>query len=189
MENLQSIHRFLVKPLDGKQYINTVKSGNTELIVTTSIENHNDVQRYGQVIALPMIYNGNIQIGDIVILHHNIFRRVVNDWGVSMQSNNHINDNCFWIDEELIYLIIRNGEKIATDNYVFVEPIKEKTKYEGEKLKEHVGILRFPSSVFLKQGLHDGDKVVFYKNSEYEFKIDDKIMYMMRNIRLLAKIN
>lgn len=186
---LQSIHRFLVKPLDGKQYINTVKSGDVEIVVTTSIENHQDVQRYAEVVALPMVYDGNIKVGDIVIIQHNIFRIVVNDWGVSMQSNHHINDRCFWVDHDLIYLIIRDGQKIATDNFVFVEPIKEETKYEGIKTKDHVGILRFPNDALLKKGLKDGDKVVFYKNSEYEFNIDDKIMYMMRNIRLLAKIN
>jgi hypothetical protein len=136
-----------------------------------------------------MRYDGNIQIGDIVIVQHNIFRISYNDWGIPMQSNNHIDNNHFWIDEELIYLIIREGIKIATDNYVFAEPIKEETAWEGTKLKEHVGILRFPSIAVKKQGLKDGDKVVFYKNSEYEFKIDDKIMYMMRNIRLLSKIN
>lgn len=186
---LQSINRFLIKPVDGKQYINTLKTGDTEIIVNTSIENHEDVQRYAQVIALPMIYEGNIQIGDIVVVQHNIFRIVYNDWGIPLQSNNHINDDCFWVDEELIYLIIRDQIKIATDNYVFVEPIKIETDWEGIKLAEHVGILRFPNKKLEKQGLSDGDKVVFHKNSEYEFKIDNKIMYMMRIIRLLAKIS
>ncbi len=189
METLQSIHRFLVKPLDGKQYINTIKAGNVEIVVNTSIENHEDVQRYAQVLAVPMVYNGNVQVGDIVIVQHNVFRIVVNDWGVPMQSNNHINDECFWIDEELIYLIIRDGIKIATSKYVFVEPIKEQTKWEGEKLKQHVGILRFPNNYFLEKGLQDGNKVIFQRDSEYEFKIDGKIMYMMRNVRLLAKLN
>lgn len=186
---LQSINRFLIKPIDGKQYLNTVKSGQTEIIVTTSIENHEDVQRYAEVISLPMCYQGNIQVGDVVIVQHNIFRIVVNDWGIAMQSNNHINDECFWITEDLIYLIIRNGIKIATDNYVFVEPIITETKWEGTKIAKHIGILRFPNDVLKNQNLNDGDKVVFYKNSEYEFKIDNKIMYMMRNKRLLAKIN
>lgn len=186
---LQSVHRFLIRPVEGKQYINRVKVGDTEIITTTSIENHEDVQRYAEVIALPMVYEGNIKVGDIVIVQHNIFRIAVNDWGVVMQSNNHITDECFWIDEELIYLIIRNGEKIATDNYVFVEPISEERKYEGKQTAQHKGILRFPSEAVKKQNLQDGDKVVFYRNSEYEFKIDNKIMYMMRNRRLLAKLN
>ncbi len=189
METLQAINRFLIKPLDGKQYINTIQAGDAEIIVNTSIENHEDVQRYGQVIALPMVYKGNIQVGDIVIVQHNVFRIVVNDWGVPMQSNNHINNECFWVDEELIYLIIRNGIKIATSNYAFVEPIKEQTEWEGEKLKQHVGILRFPSNFFSDKGLLDGSKVVFKKDSEYEFKIDGKVMYMMRNARILAKLN
>lgn len=186
---IQSIHRFILRPIDGKQYINTVKAGDTEIVVNTSIENHEDVQRYAQVVALPMCYNGNIQIGDTVIIQHNVFRIAYNDWGVPMESNNHIDNDHFYIDEDLIYLIIRNGVKIATDNYVFVEPIKEETIWEGTRLKKHVGILRYSSDRVKKQGLCDGDNVVFYKNSEYEFKIDDKTMYMMRNIRLLAKIN
>jgi hypothetical protein len=186
---LQSVNRFLIKPVDSKQYINTIKVDHGELVVTTSIENHEDVQRYAQVIALPMAYEGNIRVGDTIIVQHNVFRIVVNDWGVPMQSNNHINDECFYVDEELIYLIIRKGVKIATDNYVFVQPIKEETRYEGVQLAQHVGILRFTSDNLKKQCLKDGDKVVFYRESEYEFKIDDQIMYMMRNIRLLAKIN
>ncbi|HEY6143745.1 MAG TPA: hypothetical protein VIV55_10075 [Flavobacterium sp.] len=185
---LQSVHKFLIKPVEGKQYINTVKAGDKEVIVNTSIENAEDVQRFAEVLALPMCYDGNVQVGDTVVVQHNVFRIAVNDWGVPKQSNNHINDNCFWIDEELIYLIIRKGVKIATDNYVFVEPIKIETKWEGIKLENHVGLLRFPNKKLKNQGLKDGDKVVFHKDSEYEFKIDNKIMYMMRNIRLLAKI-
>jgi hypothetical protein len=186
---LQSINKFLIKPVDGKQYVNTVKFGEKEIIVTTSIENHEDVQRYAEVLALPMCYDGNIQIGDIVIIQHNIFRIVVNDWGIPMQSNNHINDDCFWIDHELIYLIIRNGVKIATDNYVFVEPIKEETPWEGTKFSKHIGLLRFPNEYLKSKGLCDGDKIVFYKDSEYEFKIDGKILFMMRTKRLMAKIS
>jgi hypothetical protein len=186
--DLQSVHKFLIKPVDGKQYINTVKAGDVEIVINTSIENAEDVQRFAEVLALPMVYNGNIQVGDTVVVQHNIFRIAVNDWGVAMQSNNHINDNCFWVDEELIYLIIRDGIKIATDNYVFVEPIKKEANWEGIKLEKHVGLLRFPNTKLKSQGLKNGDKVVFYRDSEYEFKIDNKIMYMMRNIRLLAKI-
>lgn len=186
---LQSVHKFLIKPLDGRQYVNTVKSGDKELVLTTSIEDHNDVQRYAEVLATPMLYNGNIQVGDTVIVHHNVFRITVNDWGVAMQSNNHINDGCFWIDEDLIYMIIRKGIKKAADNYAFVEPIEEDTKWEGRQLVKHVGILRFPSEFLKQKQLKDGDKVVFKQDSEYEFKIDGKTMYMMRKIRLLAKIS
>jgi co-chaperonin GroES (HSP10) len=186
--NIQAIYKFIIKPLDGKQYINTVKSGSNEIIMTTSIENHEDVQRYAEVLQLPLDYNGSIQVGDIVIVQHNVFRIVTSDWGVPMQSNNYISENCFWVDEDLIYLIIRNGEKIATDHYVFVEPILEKTKWEGEKIATHTGILRFPNNILKQKGLEDGDKVVFYQNSEYEFKIDDKTLYMMRLYRLLAKV-
>lgn len=185
---IQAIHKFIIKPLDGKQYINTIKAGNHEIIVTTSIENHEDVQRYAEVLQIPLDYKGSIQVGDIVVVQHNVFRIVTSDWGVPMQSNNYISEDCFWVDEDLIYLIIRKGENIATDQYVFVEPILEETEWDGQKNKNHSGILRFPNAFLKKQGLKDGDTVVFYKNSEYEFKIYGKTLYMMRIYRLLAKV-
>jgi len=69
--NLQSPFRIGIKPKDGNQYINELQIGNVKLVVNTSIEEADDVQRIGVVFSLPKIYDGDLQIGDEVVVHHN----------------------------------------------------------------------------------------------------------------------
>ena len=71
---MQSLFNFIVKPknerYDNKKYVD-----GQELLLNTEISDHRYVSRSAIVTATPKSENTDIQIGDEVILHHNVFRR------------------------------------------------------------------------------------------------------------------
>ena len=62
---MRSPYDFIVKPIDGRRYDNTKEIGGVELITSTSDEDHTSANRFGEVIATPIGYEGPIKIGDI----------------------------------------------------------------------------------------------------------------------------
>jgi len=186
---MKSLYRFIIEPKNGNQYNNTKKVGDVELIINTSIEEAKDVQRIGKVLALPELFETEVQVGDEVVVWHNVFRKVYNDQGIPVESNHYIKDKMFYVTPDLVYMVIRDGKKIAIHDNVFVEPVKTLDKWEGEKLQQHVGIVRYANDYLKKQGINEGDKIAFRKNCEYEFEIDGEKLYKMSNHRILAKLN
>ncbi len=63
------------KDIDGK-----------ELLLNTELQNHNYTSRLGVVTALPIASATDINVGDEVILHHNVFRRFRDVRGVEKNS-------------------------------------------------------------------------------------------------------
>lgn len=184
-----SPNKFIVKPKGNKQYHNTKKVGDIELIINTSIEEAKDVQRIAEVIATPILFKTDVRVGDEVVLWHNVFRITLNDKGIPMESSFYIKDGLFYVEPNLIYMVIRDGKYKAIHDNIFIEPIKENDKWEGENEKKHVGILKYGDNFTKSLGINEGDKVVYRKNCEYEFEIDGQRLYMMKNNRVLAKLN
>lgn len=177
---------FVIRPKDNEQYINTKKVGDTTLIRNTSIEEAENVQRVGVVISLPLNYTGDIKVNDEVIVHHNVFRISYDGKGVPRESDFHIKDSFFAITSDLIFLVIRNGEKLAIDETVFVEPIKENHKWFGDQEVRHTGIIRYVNQKLAKSGVKSGDKIAFWRDCEYPFELDNEKLYKMANHRILA---
>ena len=71
---MKSVYNFVVKP-KGERYNNTKKLDDGELILNTEIFNHQYTNREAIVISTPIIGDTDIKAGDIVIVHHNVFRR------------------------------------------------------------------------------------------------------------------
>lgn len=187
--NLQSPFRIGIKPKDGKQYVDELQIGDSKLIVNTSIEYAKDVNRIGVVFSLPFHYKGDLQIGDEVVVHHNVFRITLNDNGVPMQSNYHLKDDLFFVDDNMIYLQIRDGKMIAYGDNVFVEPIIENDYWLGEQIVERQGIVKITNTSLKKIGVIEDTKVVFRKFCENEFNIFGKKYYKMQDKRILAILN
>jgi len=71
---MKSVYDFIVKPINGR-YNNVKKVGDVDLIVNTRIEEYKSISKVAEVVALPMSIKTDIKVGDIVVIHHNIFRR------------------------------------------------------------------------------------------------------------------
>lgn len=186
---MQSTDKFIVTPKGGKNFINEKLIGDNIMTVNTSIEEAINVNRIGIIIALPLNYKGNIQIGDEIIVQHNIFRDWFDSKGITRKSVFHFIDDMFFLDEENIFLIQRNGKYISVDYYCFIEPIIEEVRWIGKVEVKHQGIVKFGNKFLESQGVYEGDKIGFKTDSEYEFEIDNQKLYRMRNPNILVKIS
>lgn len=189
MLQFQKPFDFIISPLNGKQYNDEIIVDGKKLLICNSIEESSDTQRIGVVRNIPKNYKGNVRIDDLVIIQHNIFRICFNDKGVPLQSDHYIKDDLFSVSPDLIYLIIRNGEFIATDDYVFIEPIEVNDFWLGKHTLENIGIAKYINSQVKSQGVNVGDKIVFRKFANYLFEIFGQRLYLMKNSRVLAVVN
>ena len=84
---------FLVKPKNNQEY-NREKNG---VIITSSIENAKDVNRFGIIEKTPLSYTGDLKEGDEVVLHHNVFRSYYDIKGNERKSNEYFKDNLYLV--------------------------------------------------------------------------------------------
>jgi len=89
---MKHLYAYIVEPIQGR-YTNNKKIDNFNLILNTSIENHKFVNRYGKVIQTPINQTSNINIGDTVIVHHNVFRRFYDMRGKSKNSMSYFKED------------------------------------------------------------------------------------------------
>jgi hypothetical protein len=177
---------FIIRPMNNEEYINKLDSG---LIVNTSVEDHEYTQRMAIISIVPMGYSGRIKEGDTVILHHNTFRTQYDNQGFPRDSMYKIAENLYYIEESLIYGVIKEDNTIeALLPFCFVEPIDEESTFEGVIEVEREGILYATSKEFSDEGFYPGDRVFFKRDSEYEFNINGKKLYMMNQNRVLCKV-
>jgi hypothetical protein len=177
---------FIVKPKDGLQYVQKKTSG---IIESASIEDVSNIQRVGVVVKLPSNYKGIAKEGDECILNHNVFRIYYNDKGVPVYSDNYFKDDLFYVEPERIYMIIRNGKKIAFDEFVFVKPLIENRFMEGDVDVRQVGILQYGNRITEQKGIKEGETVLFKVYGEHQYEIDNQILYRMATSHILAVLN
>ena len=165
---------FIVSPI-GERYNNSKKVDDKELILNTEIFNHQYVNRRAKVIATPLLFQSPLNVGDEVIVHHNIFRRWLNVKGVEKNSRSYWKDNKYIISEDQIYLYKRK-DWIAMPGYSFVQPIKCDNNLTGDSEKPLVGIVKYTDSTYNLNTL-----VGFTPSSEFEFIINGKRLYRVLN--------
>ena len=71
---MKSIFDFIVEPY-GQRYNNEVKVGDKSLIINTKSESFKSVNNIARVIAVPKAYKTPVKPGDLIMIHHNVFRR------------------------------------------------------------------------------------------------------------------
>ena len=168
---MRSVYNFVVKP-KGERYNNTKKLDGGELILNTEIYNHQYVNREAVVISTPIIGNTDIQPGDTVIVHHNVFRRWHNQYGEEKNSRAYFNEDTYFINHDQIFLYKRNKKWIAPKGYCFVMPLKATDKFNIESEKPLQGIVKYSDGT-----AKVNDLVGFRPNSKYEFIVDGKRLY------------
>ena len=168
---MKSVYNFVVTP-KGERYNNKKKVGDSELILNTEIYNHQFVNRTAKVISTPMIGDTDIQPGDEVIVHHNVFRRWHNVKGIEKNSRSFFDENTYLINQDQIFLYKRGREWKAPKGFCFVKPLKAKDQFNIESEKPLQGIVKYSDGT-----VKEGDLVGFRPKSEYEFVIDGERLY------------
>ena len=168
---MKSVYNFVVTPI-GERYNNTKKVGDSELILNTEIFNHQYVNRKASVISPPIIGETDIQAGDDVIVHHNVFRRWHNVKGIEKNSKSYFNESTYFISQDQIFLYKRYWEWKTPKGYCWVKPLKATDQFNIEQEKPLQGIVKYSDGT-----VNVNDIVGFTPNSEYEFVIDGERLY------------
>jgi len=168
---MKSVYNFVVTP-KGERYNNKVKVGDSELILNTEIFNHKHVNREAVVVSLPTVGDTDIQVGDTVIVHHNVFRRWHDVKGREKNSRSFFNESTYVISMDQIFLTKRDGEWKAPKGFCFVKPIKATDRFNIDPEKPLVGIVKYSDGT-----VNVGDLVGLRPNSKYEFLVDGERLY------------
>lgn len=191
-------NNFVIVEVD-KAYNNEKKIGDVSLVVNSTIESVEHINRIGKVIAAPSFTP--LKEGDSVIIHHNICRLRNGIKGLQVESDYHIENFTYFVPLTEVFMYKREGEEwTALAPYCFVEPIDDQAKmvgsiyipndsdnYKGRIARQ--GIMKHANPDLIENGINNGDHIAFSEDSEYEFLIDDKIYYKMSNNDVLGKFD
>lgn len=173
---MRSPNSFIVKPKN-RRYKSPIKVGGVDIEVVTSIEDAKDVSKEAIITGLPLNYEGEIEVGDEVIIHHNIFRSYYDQTGQLKHSRAFMYDDMYVAIPEEVFLYKKNGEWKPNLDFCFVEPIEEDKrifKIDGSFLP-HTG------KIFISNSHPKNEIVGFLPECEYEVLIDGKLYYRMRD--------
>ena len=173
---MKSVYNYVVKPKGGR-YNNSKKVGDKDLILNTEIFNHQYINRQATIISTPIIGSTDIQVGDDVIVHHNVFRRWHNQHGEEKNSRSYFNEDTYIISQDQIFLYKTFWQWKTIPGFCWVKPIKNFNKFDIDQEQPLMGIIEYAD-----KGFNKGDLVGFTPNSEYEFVINGQKLY-----RVLSK--
>jgi len=172
---MKSVYDFVVTP-KGERYNNTKKLDGGELILNTEIYNHQYVNREAIVVSIPIVGDTDIEIGDTVLVHHNVFRRWHNVKGVEKNSRSYFDENTYFIGADQIFLYKRDSEWTCPKGYCFVMPLKATDQFNIESEKPLQGIVKYSDGT-----VKVNDLVGFRPSSEYEFIVDGERLYRVKS--------
>tara|TARA_R100000322_G_scaffold77463_1_gene48616 strand:- start:125 stop:712 length:588 start_codon:yes stop_codon:yes gene_type:complete len=165
---------FVVAPI-GERYNNVKRVYNKELILNTEIYNHQYVNRLAKVIATPLLFQSPINVGDEVIVHHNVFRRWHDIKGREKNSRSYWKDNTYIVSLDQIYLYKKENWK-AMPGYSLIKPIKSDNSFSFEKEKSLIGVVKYSDGF-----LNTNDLVGFRPNMQCEDFINGERLYRIMN--------
>lgn len=177
-------HAYLIEPV-GNEYNNTKSIGGIELVINTTLEDAKFVNRVGVIRFVPEAYKTlGPKEGDLVVVHHNVFRTYLNIKGKKTKSNEYFRDGLYYVGDNRIYMYYSHKQWRPLSNTCFVKPVdtvQDSFLHRVEVNEENTGVLRYSNDFLTSIGINPGDRVGFTKNSEYEFEIEGEKVYRMRN--------
>ena len=182
---MNSLYDFLIKPIN-KRYNNLKKIGDKELIVNSSIENYQAISKEAVVVSVPLAFDQPVKVGDRVMVHHNIFRRWYDVKGEERNSRSYFSEDLYFCSIDQIYLY-HDIEWKCFGERCFVNPMKNKDILNNEKTIKQLGIIKYDNTELEKVGVFKGDLVSFKPEREFEFIIDNELLYCMKSKDIIIK--
>ncbi len=127
---------FIAFPFGERRYDNTKIMGDVEVVTSTSEENHHAANRFAVVKEVPLEYDGPIKTGDILLVHHNVFKFYNDMQGRRKSGKSYFKDNLFFVDPDQFFLYKQNGEWKGYNKYCFIKPAPVKTSYIKKSITE-----------------------------------------------------
>ena len=183
---MKSLYDFIVEPL-GDKYSNTINIDGKSLVLNTKIENFKFVNRLAKVIKTPLAFNLDIKIGDIVVIHQNVFRTFYDMKGKKKKSRSFFKDNLYFCSIDQIYLYKNSDGWNSFGDRCFIKPIKSKEDLTLDKEASLIGILKYGNSSLNKLKINPGDLVGYTPNGEWEFLVEKERLYCMKSNDIVIK--
>ena len=185
---MRSVFGFIVKPV-GNRYDNKVDVDGKELIINTKIESFKSVNNLAEVVAVPLAYSTEIKVGDLVIIHHNVFRRFYDMKGKQKNSRSYFVDNLYFCELDQIYLYKNNDSDRwkSFGDRCFIKPLKNTDHLKTDKERKLIGILKYGNSSLEALKIHEGDLVGYTPFGEFEFVVEGQRLYCMKSNDIVIK--
>ena len=165
---------FIISPI-GERYNNSKKVGDKELVLNTEVYNHQYVNRLAKVIATPLLFSSPINVGDEVIVHHNVFRRWHDVKGRERNSRSYWKKDKYLVSEDQIFLY-KKQDWNAIPGFTFIKPLKAIDKFNIKEEKPLIGIVKYTDGFFKLN-----DLVGFRPKIECEDFINGERLYRVKN--------
>ena len=179
---MNSLYDFIVRPL-GKEYSNDINIGGVKLILNTKIESFKFVNNLAIVVSIPLAYKTRINVGDIIVIHHNVFRTFYDIKGKKKKSRSWFKEDLYFCSLDQVYLYKNKNDDDfkSINNRCFIKPLKSKRKFSVDKEQKLIGILKIGNSSLEAAGVREGDLVGYTPYGEYDFIINDERLYCMKS--------
>jgi|TARA_R110000851_G_scaffold307518_1_gene466079 hypothetical protein len=188
---MKSPFSFIVKPINNRRYSNVKNIGGVDFITSTSEEDHTVSNRYAEVVETPINYTGEVEVGDTLLVHHNVFKFYNDMYGRRKSGKSFFKDDLFFIDPDQFFLFKRNGKWKGYHKYCFVKPSSAKDSFVKKSgvIEPLMGVLKYSNAQLEKLGLKVGDEISYQPESEYEFNVDGELLYRMFTNNITLKLN
>ena len=183
---MNSLFDFIIQPL-GDEYNNEITIGDNKLILNNKIESFKSVNNLAVVIETPKAYKTPVKKGDIIVVHHNVFRTFYDMKGRRKKSRSFFHDNLYFCQIDQVYLYKRNKDWKSFGDRCFIMPLKNDNYLTSDKEKKLIGILKIGNSSLEALVINPGDLVGYTPNGEWEFIIDDQRLYCMKSNDIVIK--
>jgi hypothetical protein len=183
---MRSLYDFIVEPV-GETYNNEIEIKNTKIILNTKIESYKFVNNIAKVIKIPLAYKTIIKEGDIVLIHHNVFRTFYNMKGIKKKSRSFFKNNKYFCALDQIYLYKPGSKWLSINDRCFIKPLKNESKFKVSKEQSLIGVLKIGNNSLEALGIHEGDVVGYKPYGEYEFIVDKQRLYCMKSNDIVIK--
>ena len=183
---MKSLFDFIVEP-SGQRYSNKVKVGDKSLIINTQVETFKSVNNIAKVIEVPLSVKTVIKKGDLIMIHHNVFRRWYNIRGEEKNSKSFFKDNLYFVQPDQIYLYKNNDRWHTVNDRCFISPIKNTDNRLSDQEQYLIGVLKYGNSALEALEINEGDLVGYKPFGEYDFVVDGKRLYCMKSNDIVIK--
>ncbi len=183
---MKSLFDFIVEPY-GQRYNNKVKVGDKSLIINTQVETFKAINNIAKVIEVPLSYKTSIKKGDLIMIHHNVFRRWYNVRGEEKNSKSYFKDNLYFVQQDQIYLYKRNNKWKSFNDRCFIAPLRDEVEIHNVLEQNLIGILKYGNSALEMLEISEGDVVGYKPFGEYEFIVDGERLYCMKSNDIVIK--
>ena len=183
---MKSLFDFIVEPY-GQRYNNKVKIGDKSLIINTQVETFKSVNNIAKVIEVPLSVKTVIKKGDLIMIHHNVFRRWYNVKGKEKNSKSFFKDDLYFVQPDQIYLYKNNDRWHTVNDRCFISPIKNTDNRLSDQEQYLIGVLKYGNSALEALEINEGDLVGYKPFGEYDFVVDGKRLYCMKSNDIVIK--